>query len=110
MKRSVLPVFFGAVLGLSLLWMFNRFFEPGKGVESRSQDSLLSSLAVAGELTTELHQQRANSITNAVSRVSGAVVGINVIQVRRYVSRSPFSHERGDRRVAECALGGHRRT
>jgi serine protease Do len=39
----------------------------------------------------ELYNSRKNAITTAVARVSPAVVGINVTQVRRVVQKSPFS-------------------
>jgi serine protease Do len=93
MRRILLPVLIGAILGLSLLGLFNRFFEPESNLEVQSRDGVIASPAVTGVVSDELHLQRANSITNAVSQVSGAVAGINVIQVRRYVSRSPFSHD-----------------
>ncbi len=38
-------------------------------------------------------ESRQNAITRAVSTVSPAVVGINVIQIRRYVQRSPFEND-----------------
>lgn len=39
----------------------------------------------------EISNSRQNAITRAVAKVSPAVVGINVTQVRRIVQRSPFS-------------------
>jgi len=41
--------------------------------------------------TSDLYDTRQNAITRAVAKVSPAVVGINVLQVRRIVKRSPFS-------------------
>lgn len=41
--------------------------------------------------TDDLYNSRQNAITRAVARVSPAVVGINVMQVRRVIQRSPFS-------------------
>ncbi|RMG66127.1 MAG: 2-alkenal reductase, partial [Calditrichaeota bacterium] len=40
-----------------------------------------------------LSGSRQNAITRAVARVSPAVVGITVLQVRRYVQRSPFGDD-----------------
>ena len=40
-----------------------------------------------------ISESRQNAITRAVSTVSPAVVGINVIQIRRYVQRSPFEND-----------------
>lgn len=44
-------------------------------------------------ITEEINQSRGNAITRAVSRVSPAVVGINVVQIRRYIQRSPFEDD-----------------
>ncbi len=41
----------------------------------------------------EISQSRQNAITRAVTNVSPAVVGINVVQIRRYVQRSPFEDD-----------------
>ncbi len=41
----------------------------------------------------DISQSRQSAITRAVSRVSPAVVGINVVQIRRYVQRSPFDDD-----------------
>jgi len=38
-----------------------------------------------------VHNSRQNAITTAVAKVSPAIVGINVTQVRRVVQKSPFS-------------------
>ena len=44
-------------------------------------------------INDDISQSRQNAITRAVSQVSPAVVGINVIQIRRYVQRSPFEDD-----------------
>lgn len=44
-------------------------------------------------VTDDITQSRQNAITRAVSVVSPAVVGINVVQIRRYVQRSPFEDD-----------------
>ncbi len=63
-------------------------------------DSLFLKKAYAKEDTNsvsqnsdELYNSRQNAITRAVARVSPAVVGINVMQVRKVIQRSPFSIE-----------------
>ena len=63
-------------------------------------DTLLLSRAYAQssndsleKLTARTHQSRQTAITRAAATASPAVVGINVIQVRRYVQRSPFYTE-----------------
>ena len=42
------------------------------------------------QITGDLHEQRCNAITRAIQNAVPAVVGINVTQVREYVTRSPF--------------------
>jgi serine protease Do len=44
-------------------------------------------------LNDEISQSRENAITRAVSRISPAVVGINVVQIRRYREYSPFDQD-----------------
>ena len=44
-------------------------------------------------INENISESRQNAITRAVSRVSPAVVGINVVQIRRYVQRSPFDDD-----------------
>jgi serine protease Do len=41
----------------------------------------------------DIMQSRQNAITRAVSKVSPAVVGISVIQIKKYVQRSPFLND-----------------
>ncbi|MBL7033034.1 MAG: trypsin-like peptidase domain-containing protein [Candidatus Delongbacteria bacterium] len=93
MRRNLLPVLIGTVLGLTLLGLFNRLLKPDNPAVPQSGDRLLTTKAVAEEVAGELNLHRANSITNAVTMVEGAIVGINVIQLQRYVSRSPFSRD-----------------
>ncbi len=93
LKRNLLPLLLGTLLGLLLLGMFNRLLQPEDSTAVSRGDSIITVAAVAQETTQEISLHRANSITNAVILVEDAVVGINVIQVKRYVSRSPFSHD-----------------
>jgi len=58
--------------------------------------SLTSPLQLANNaqmLNQEISQSRQNAITRAIAQVSPAVVGINVVQIRRYVERSPFEND-----------------
>jgi serine protease Do len=53
-------------------------------------ESTIQNLGVAND---EVSNSRRNAITRAVERISPAVVGINVTQMRRVYSRSPFSDD-----------------
>ncbi len=58
--------------------------------------SLTSPLQLANNaqmLNQEIFHSRQNAITRAIAQVSPAVVGINVVQIRRYVERSPFEND-----------------
>jgi serine protease Do len=64
-----------------------------------AQDSLLVENLYAStppQVTDEIYKSRQNSITRAVERLSPAVVGINVVQEREIVHRSPFHRYRED--------------
>jgi serine protease Do len=41
-------------------------------------------------INNDIYQNRHNSITRAVEKISPAVVSVNVVQVKEYVRRSPF--------------------
>ena len=43
------------------------------------------------QTTNELYNSRENAITHAVAKVSPAIVGINVTQVKKIIQKSPFS-------------------
>jgi serine protease Do len=53
----------------------------------------------------EITASRQNAITRAVAKVSSAVVGINVIEVREYVVRDPFYQFFGDDPLFRRFLG-----
>jgi serine protease Do len=64
--------------------------------KGKTTDSQEASMAAAQDLSgvqDDITQSRQNAITRAVERVSPAVVGINVIQIRRYIQRSPFEDD-----------------
>lgn len=75
----------GMVLGLVLL----RTFTPMQAGETGSPDPQIQLAA----LSEQLDSSRRTAITNAVSLAEPAVVGINVVQVERYIERSPFSRD-----------------
>ncbi len=88
MKKALIT---GVILGiLAGYWLFS----PGDGVkEVHNGDSALATPALAQEttpVTDSGRQLRETPITRAVAKVSPAVVGINVLQVRRYVQKAPF--------------------
>lgn len=62
---------------------------------SPAQDSLfvqnLQASSTIDEINDQVSNSRQTSITRALKRLSPAVVGINVTQVREYLRRSPFS-------------------
>ncbi len=72
----------GMILGLALL----RAFTPMKAEEA-------SAVPKIDRVTQNLHEGRSNAITQAVALAEPAVVGINVVQVERYIERSPFSRD-----------------
>ena len=56
---------------------------------SNSQSLSLASLKQAKNFNDEITNSRKNIITETVQKVSPAIVGINVIEIRQY--RDPFS-------------------
>jgi len=56
---------------------------------SNSQNVSLTKLQEANKFQDEITNSRSNIITQTVEKVSPAVVGINVIEIRQY--RDPFS-------------------
>lgn len=103
MKRHSLRIFFGLLTPMLL------GFGLGYAVKSTAASSVSESSHPIGEMpasvvTTRTAAQdqdaitssRQNAITRAVAKVSPAVVGINVTEVREYVLRDPFSQFFGD--------------
>jgi serine protease Do len=87
--KKVLPVILLAVLMTNC--------NSGSSERSENADSLLLQTANAQNpdsqkvvRTEQIYQSRQNAITRAVQLVSPAVVGINVIEIKRYRQRSPF--------------------
>ncbi len=89
MKKALIV---GILLGITIgyfLWMPFGRKEPA----ASNVDTALASPLYAQEDTGKTATSRAlreTPITRAVAKVSPAVVGINVLQVRRYVQRAPF--------------------
>ncbi|MEJ2627691.1 MAG: trypsin-like peptidase domain-containing protein, partial [bacterium] len=63
-----------------------------KGVE---EDKLFTTLQddPKAMLNDDIYLSRHNAITNAISKASPAIVGINVTQIKRYYTRSPFFND-----------------
>ncbi|GAB4182588.1 MAG: serine protease HtrA [Calditrichia bacterium] len=75
-------------------YAFNSFLNKGDIGSSDKEPSILTDTAIAQnqieEKNERLRVQRQNAITEVVKKINPAVVGINVIQLKRYVQRSPF--------------------
>lgn len=89
--KNVLYLLIGVLIGVFLITRFSQ------NAKKPSYPLALSSAAVgnspAGEgdaLKDYVDEIRRTAITAAVEKISSAVVGINVIQIREYVRRSPF--------------------
>lgn len=70
----ILPLLVGFAIGYSV--------HPSTEAPSRAEGLTYIASAPAGEDTVDLPVSRRNAITRAVSKVSPAVVGINVIEIR----------------------------
>jgi serine protease Do len=62
----------------------------GVGLEDSKSPPLLSAASWRETLSDQIGASRRNAITYAIEKVAPAIVGINVIQVREYRTRSPF--------------------
>ncbi len=91
-------LFLGMIIGIAVALGIFQACESGKKDSLVGKDSLFLNTAYARSDTQQvrrnisrLHHLRESAITRAVARVSPAVVGINVLQVRRIVQKSPFN-------------------
>ena len=89
--KSVFLVVVGALIGVILYF---QFVEKGDA-DNNINDSLFVSNAHAqdedlNEANDEISKSRRNVITEAVGKISPAIVSVNVLSVREYRSRSPF--------------------
>ena len=96
--RSVVQGRFRSIRILALVMLAIAACSKGKTTDGReaSMAEANASLAAAQDLSVtqdNITQSRQNAITRAVERISPAVVGINVIQIRRYIQRSPFEDD-----------------
>jgi serine protease Do len=94
--RTLIKAVILLVLGFCAGAIFFSLFKHQDALSLPAADSLLASKAVAADQNlSEANQQiasaRTNSITQAVEKVSPAVISVNVLQVRQVVQRSPFS-------------------
>lgn len=78
-----------------LIFMTGISCQQKEDLDSTASDSSFFQSAYAqdsrDQATDNIYSSRRNAITEAVAKVSPAVVGINVTQVRRYVRRNPLS-------------------
>jgi len=89
--KSIFYFLIGVLTGVFLITRFSQ------NTKESPHPLALSSAAVEnhraeerGALKDHVDEARRTAITAAVEKVSSAVVGINVIQIREYVRRSPF--------------------
>ena len=84
------------LLGLVTAFMSFRYFYDA-GASGQAANPLLAAsnvfAPVSAQLSDAISNSRQNAITRAVQKVSPAVVGINVTQVKRYLRRSPFADD-----------------
>ncbi|MFO7891217.1 MAG: trypsin-like peptidase domain-containing protein [bacterium] len=90
-SRKILLSMIISSLLLSLLFCSPKQ-ESNSKEEVSEQDKIFTTQedkARAG-LNEDIYMSRQNAITNAISRASPAIVGINVIQIKRYYAQDPF--------------------
>jgi serine protease Do len=93
-----------ALIGIGLGWFFNSNDIPEITDEKSTHTPPLwietapasYSLEYVNQVQDEIGASRQNAITRTVERVSPAVVGINVIEIRETVLRDPFRDFFGD--------------
>jgi len=86
--KFILPVIIGVIAGL-LLYRFVSFHQAPP-VEQADTSLVQEARAQAAE---QISQTRRNALTEAVKRVSPAVVSVNVTKINKYIQRSPFSQD-----------------
>jgi len=97
-KGKATLVLITAVLGLVAVALILQRWKPGaknppENLDIASASSVRPAVQQVALADDDITSSRENAITRAVKKVSPAVVGINVIQVREYVQRSPFSDD-----------------
>ncbi len=86
--KYILPLVIGIIAGL-LLYRFVSFHQAPP-VE-QADTSLVQE--VHAQNTGQISQTRRNALTEAVKKVSPAVVSVNVTAINKYIQRSPFSED-----------------
>ncbi len=92
LKKFLISIIISS-LSISLLFCSQKQNGDSKGVES-AQDQIFTTLDDEQKtvFNDDIYMSRKNAITNAVSRASPAIVGINVIQIKRY-TQDPFFND-----------------
>ncbi len=90
MKKS-LRVFFWVALGVFAGLLLHEILPIHPAEEKQNVDTSLVTVANAQNNSTEdISSHRQNAITQAVQKVTPAVVSVNVTKINRYVQRNPF--------------------
>lgn len=91
--KIIMIKYYSLIFILFLGFACKDFARDNEKPSSPAMQHVYSEADTAGiHSTTEaLYNSRQNAITQAVARVSPAIVGINVTQVKRIVQKSPFS-------------------
>lgn len=84
---SIILIFI--IVGLSGFFYLNSKIQTSEFSSSKNGNLTLTSLQQAKQFNDEITNSRINIITQTVEKVSPAIVGINVIEIRQY--RDPFS-------------------
>jgi serine protease Do len=79
----------GMIIGLILL----RSFSPGHASPENDPTDIVAASGQQSLISAGLQNSRHNAITTAVGTSKPAVVGINVVQVERWIERSPFHND-----------------
>jgi serine protease Do len=96
MGRRIIAIAPWILLFVCLLFLYPRGKNPQKNPLEEVNTSVLinpQQIDPRQIINDKISQSRQNAITQAVSSVSPAIVGINVIQIRRYRERSIFEQD-----------------
>lgn len=88
-KYFISIIFIFIIVGLSGFFYLNSKIQTSEFLSSKNGNLTLTSLQQAKQFNDEITNSRRNIITQTVEKVSPAIVGINVIEIRQY--RDPFS-------------------
>jgi serine protease Do len=92
LTRTIILIFIGFCVGA----LFFSLLKRQNPLPLPSVDSLMATQVIAASqkvdnANQQISTSRVNSITQAVAKVSPAVISVNVMQLRQIVERSPFS-------------------